>query len=133
MATQKQQKSISEIVDTHKPKNFKYYFDFKHDETLIELEKQGYPLSELDTINNTALINLAKQASYQYYDRDIISHAKEPTVLENGVMIIKKMATKTDRKLQNVGVGFFDANGVSYVAVKLCYELFDIYEIFIMT
>lgn len=133
MATTKKQLSLSETIESHKPKNFKYYFDIHDDETLIELEKQGFNLAELDTINNTNLIQHAKNASYKYYERDIISHAKEPTILENGVMIIKKMATKTDKKLSQVGVGFFECDDVSYVSIKLCYELFDIYEIFILT
>lgn len=129
----KEQKTIAEIVESHKPKNFKYYFDFHNDEPLIELEKAGYDIATLDTIRNADLIIGAKNALYKYYDRDVISHAKEPTVLENGVMIIKKMATKTDKKLAQVGVGFFDLDQVSYVAIKLCYEQFDIYEIFILT
>ena len=30
---------IQDIVESHKPKNFKYYYDFHNDETLIELER----------------------------------------------------------------------------------------------
>ena len=53
--------------------------------------------------------------------------------MERGVILNKKMATKTDKKLEKVGLAFFDIEDVSYVSVKLCYELFDIYEIFILT
>lgn len=129
----KQTQSINEIVESHKPKNFKYYYRFHDDASLIELEKQGFDLSTLDTIENPDLINQAKQASFKYYDRDVVAHAKEPTILENGVIMTKKMATKTDKKLSQVGVGFFSFQNVSYVAIKLCYEKFDIYEIFILT
>jgi hypothetical protein len=129
----KQTQSIDEIVESHKPKNFKYYYQFHDDASLIELEKQGFDLSTLDTIENPDLINQAKQASFKYYDRDVVAHAKEPTILENGVIMTKKMATKTDKKLSQVGVGFFSFQNVSYVAIKLCYEKFDIYEIFILT
>lgn len=126
----KQELSLRELIESHKPKNFKYYIDLQ-DEGLVELEKEGYPLSELDTINDTELIQAAMSASYEMYDRSIVARAKEPSILDNGVMLTKKMATKTDKKLQNVGVGYFDLNNVSYVAIKLIYERFNIYEIFI--
>lgn len=129
----KQTQSINEIVESHKPKNFKYYYHFHNDETLIELEKQGFDMASLDTIQNHDLIEAAKNANFKYYDRDIVAHAKEPTILENGVIMTKKMATKTDKKLIRVGVGNFSFQSVSYVTVKLCYEKFDIYEIFILT
>jgi hypothetical protein len=129
----KPQQTISEIVESHKPKNFKYYYDFHEDAMLVELEQQGFDLSTIDTIENPELIQHAKQASFKYYDRDVVAHAKEPTILENGVIMTKKMATKTDKKLSQVGLGFFTWNEVSYVTIKLCYEKFDIYEIFILT
>jgi len=129
----KPQMTMVELIESHKPKNFKYYFDIKNDESLIELENDHYDLSNLDTIQNPQLIQAAKQATYQYYERTIVAKAKEPSVLENGVMLTKKMATKTDKKLSQVGLGYFTYDEVSYVAVKLCYEKFDIYEIFILT
>lgn len=129
MAT-KQQPTLRELIESHKPKNFKYYIDMK-DDGLIELENEGYDLAELNTINDPVLIKAAIAASYQMYDRSIVAKAKEPSILENGVMLTKKMATKTDKKLQNVGVGSFNLDDVSYVAIKLIYERFDIYEIFI--
>lgn len=129
----KPQQTISEIVESHKPKNFKYYYDFHEDTSLVELEQEGFDLSTIDTIENPELIQHAKQASFKYYDRDVVAHAKEPTILENGVIMTKKMATKTDKKLSQVGLGFFTWNEVSYVTIKLCYEKFDIYEIFILT
>ncbi len=129
----KAQMTMIELIESHKPKNFKYYFDIKNDESLIELENDHYDLSNLDTIQNPQLIQAAKQATYQYYERTIVAKAKEPSVLENGVMLTKKMATKTDKKLSQVGLGYFTHDEVSYVAVKLCYEKFDIYEIFILT
>ena len=125
--------TISEIVESHKPKNFKYYFQFHADDALIELEKSGFDMASLDTIQNHDLVEAAKNANFKYYDREIVAHAKEPTILENGVIMTKKMATKTDKKLNQVGVGFFTFQNVSYVAVRLCYDRFDIYEIFILT
>lgn len=124
---------IQDIVESHKPKNFKYYYDFHNDETLIELERAKYDMSTLDTIQNPELIQYAKHATFKYFDRDVVAHAKEPTILEDGVIMTKKMATKTDKKLLQVGYGFFEVNDVSYVTIKLCYEKFDIYEIFILT
>jgi hypothetical protein len=128
----KPQPTISELVESHKPKNFKYCYVFKDDESLIELEKSGFDFNLLDTINNPELMNAAKESSFKYYDRDIVAHAKQPYPLEKGVLMTKQMATKTDKKLFQVGVSFFDHDNVSYVAVKLCYEKFDIYEIFIL-
>ena len=125
--------TIREIVESHTPKNFKYYINIKSDDTLKELEQQEYDVSNLDTICRPELIHAAINASYKYYDREVVAHAKEPTIMERGVILNKKMATKTDKKLTQVGVAFFDMEDVSYVAVKLCYELFDIYEIFILT
>ena len=126
----KPEPTLKELIESHKPKNYKYYIDM-NDEGLIELEKSGFNMAELDTINDPELIKAAIATSYQMYDRSMVAKAKEPSILENGVMLTKKMATKTDKKLRNVGVGYFTMNEVSYVAVKLIYERFDIYEIFI--
>ena len=125
--------NIRELVESHTPKNFKYYIDLKSEEDLKRLETLGYDLDNLNTIRQPDLIKRAIAATYKYYEREVVAHAKKPTIMENGVILNKKMATKTDKKLEQVGVAFFDIDDVKYVAVKLCYELFDIYEIFIMT
>ena len=124
---------LAEIVETHKPKNFKYYYHFHDPEDFAQLERDGYDVSTLDTICNAELITCAQQASFKYYEREIVARAKEPVILERGVIMTKKMATKTDKKLAQVGVAFFALIGVEYVTVKLCYERFDIYEIWILT
>jgi len=125
--------NVREIVESHTPKNYKYYINIKSDDTLKELETLGYDVSNLDTINRPELIRLAINANYKYYGREVVARAKEPTIMERGVILNKKMATKTDKKLEQVGLAFFDESDVSYVAIKLCYALFDIYEIFILT
>lgn len=125
--------NIRELVESHAPKNFKYYINLKNDESLKELESLGYDMANLDTICQPELIKHAIDASYKYYEREVVARAKEPTLMERGVILNKKMATKTDKKLEKVGLAFFDIEDVSYVSVKLCYELFDIYEIFILT
>lgn len=125
--------NIRELVESHTPKNFKYYINLKSEEDLKGLETLGYDLDNLNTIRQPDLIKRAISATYKYYEREVVAHAKKPTIMENGVILNKKMATKTDKKLEQVGVAFFDIDDVKYVAVKLCYELFDIYEIFIMT
>ncbi len=118
-----------ELIKSHLPKNYKYYIHIK-DLTLENEFSDEFDWKLLDTINDSALINLAKETSYQYYERETVSSAKKPTILDKGVILSKKLATKTDKKLQNVGVGFFDYKGLRYVATKLVYERFDIYEIF---
>lgn len=125
--------NIRELVESHAPKNFKYYINLKSDESLKELESLGYDMTNLDTICQPELIKHAIDSAYKYYEREVVARAKEPTLMERGVILNKKMATKTDKKLEKVGLAFFDIEDVSYVSVKLCYELFDIYEIFILT
>lgn len=127
------QKSFDQIVEDHKPKNFKYYYHFHNPDDLVELEKAGYDIVSLDTIQNPDLIDAAKSAQYKYYERDIVAHAKEPVMLERGVLVTKKMITKADKKLLQVGVGFFSRDNVDYVSMRFCYERFDIYEIFILS
>lgn len=133
MATPKKQLTMSEIIESHKPKNFKYRFIITDDSVFNELIEQGYDLDNLDTIKDDMLVQEALNAEYIEYHRDIIGKAKEPTVLEDGVIISKKMVTKADKKLFGVLVGFFKYRNLSYVAIKLRYERFDIIEIFILT
>ena len=73
---------------------------------------------------------IAKEAEYKLYERTTVSSAKKATELDNGVVLSKSLATKTDKKLINVGVGFFKHDNVDYVSIKLIYDRFDIYEIF---
>lgn len=129
----KKEVPLKDLVESHRPKNFKYYYHFHSDDDLIQLEKDGFDISSLDTIQNSTLINEAMKATFKYYDRDIVAHAKEPTILERGVIMTKKMVTKADKKLSQVGIAFFSLNNVEYIAARFCYERFDIYEIFILT
>lgn len=129
----KKEPILTDVVESHKPKNFKYYYHFHDPNDLVSLEQVGYDIASLDTIMNHELIECAKNATFKYYDRDIVAHAKEPVMLERGVVMTKKLATKTDKKLTQVGVAFFTLRDVDYVTIKLCYEKFDIYEIFILT
>lgn len=132
----KETKSISEIVESHKPKNFKFKFYFKDDEIIKQLESENYDMSSIDTIKNDDLTNKAyNETEFTNYTREILGKAKEPTTLsedfEDGIIISKKMITKADKKLQNIGVGYYDFNNVTYLIIKLQYERFDILEIFI--
>jgi hypothetical protein len=129
----KQTLPMDEIIESHKPKNFKYRFIITDDTVYDELEKLQYDLSNLDTINDDELIQEALAASYTWYERDVVKRAKEPTIFENGVILSKKMVTKTDKKLIKIGTGFFEFRNLRYVAIRMVYERFDIIEIFIMT
>lgn len=133
MATKKKELSIVELVESHKPKNFKYKFIISDDSIYEELINSGYNIDELDTIQNDGLVQEALQASFTDYPREIVGKAKEPTIMENGVIISKKMVTKADKKLFGISLGFFDYNNLRYVVIKLRYEKFDIIEIFILT
>ena len=124
--------NADEIVESHKLKNFKYKFIFKNDDIIKELESLKYDISSTDTINNDDLTQAALNTSYQYYERDIIGKAKEPTMMDKGVIISKKMVTKADKKLLRIGIGFFNHDNIAYVSIILVYEQFDIIEIFIL-
>jgi len=123
----------SELVISHKPKNFKYRYIIKDDAFLKALEQEQFNFDELDTIHNDMLVHEALQCEMQLYERTIIGKAKEPTVMENGVIVSKRMVTKADKKLQQFGIGYFDYDNMHYVVMRMYYEKFDIIEIFVLT
>ena len=123
---------LSQLVESHRPKNFKHKY-IMTDENLRKLEEENYDLSKLDTIQNDDITKCAIEANYKEYDRTIIGKAKEPTPLEDGIIISKKMVTKSDKKLLSLGVGRFEYNNTEYVSIRMRYELFDIIEIFILS
>ena len=124
--------SLASLIKSHRPKYFKHKF-IMTDENLRKLEEESYDLSELDTIKNDELVKCAMDSIYKEYDRTIIGKAKEPTIMEDGIIISKKMVTKADKKLLSLGIGRFEHDGVDYVSIKMHYELFDIIEIFILS
>lgn len=128
-------KTISEIIDAHKPKNFKFKFIITDRSLFEELEKDDYDITTLDTINDEDLVNAALQvhdSDMLTFERDAIKKAKEPTILDDGIIISKQMATKVDKKLQCINVGNFTYDGRKYVLIKLVYERFYIIEVFIL-
>lgn len=129
MASGKKQLTPQELVESHKPKNFKYKYIFNDDQLLSDLMNSGYDMSSLDTICDDKLVEKALQADFIMYEREIVGKAKEPSILNDGVIISKKMVTKADKKLLGVYVGFFEYNS-RHIAIKLHYEKFDIIEIF---
>lgn len=134
-SSKKKELSIVEIIESHKPKNFKYKYLITDDSIYDELIENNYDLDQLDTIQNDELVQEALKADYKEYQSDIIGKAKEPTILDsdNGIIISKKMVTKTGKKLLGILIGFFDLNGIHYISIKLRYEKFEILEIFILT
>lgn len=128
-----EKKTTAEIVDAHKPKNYKFKYIIKDDTLWDELNEANYDISSLDTINDADLTVSAMNASFKEYPREVVASSKKPTQIEDGVLLFKQMTTKTDKKLQNVCVGFFTHNNLRYVCVKFVYERFDIIEIFILT
>jgi hypothetical protein len=129
----KEKDPVTKVVDDHKPKNYKFKYIIKDDELLKELEDSNYDLSSLDTINDTDLTVAAMNSEFKEYPREVVASSKKPTQIEDGVLLFKQMTTKTDKKLQNVCVGFFSHNDLRYVCIKFVYERFDIIEIFILT
>ena len=127
---EKKVKTIGEIVEDHKPKNFKFKYIFKDEEFFKELLKSDYDVTTLDTICDDKLVEAALATHYDLYDSSIVGKAKEPSFLDNGIIISKKMVTKAGKKLLNLGVGYFEYNGYHHIGIKLIYEKFDIVEIF---
>lgn len=122
-----------ELVNTHRPKNFKYKYIFTDPSLPQELDDAGFDITTLDTINDDDLTDAAMEVKDFYeYERDVVAKAKKPTEFDNGVMLSKKMATKTDKKLQKVKVGYFMYDSRKYVCLRLEYERFDIMELFIL-
>ena len=128
-----EKKTTSEIINDHKPKRYKFKFIIRDDNLLKELEDSNYDISSLDTINDTDLTIAALNAEFKEYPREVVASSKKPTQIEEGVLLFKQMTTKTDKKLQNVCVGFFSHDNLRYVCIKFVYERFDIIEIFILT
>lgn len=129
MASSKKTLTPEELVESHKPKNFKYKYIFNDEDFLNELLSSGYDMSSLDTIDDDHLVEAALSTNFTMYERTIVGKAKEPSILDNGVVISKKMVTKADKKLLGLYVGFFDYN-TKHIAIKLHYDKFDIIEIF---
>lgn len=129
MASAKKELTPEELVDSHKPKNFKFKFIFNDDDLIKSLMDNHYDMSTLDTICDDELVEKALGAEFTMYERTIIGKAKEPSVISDGVIISKKMVTKADKKLLGVYVGFFEHN-TKHLVIKLHYEKFDIIEIF---
>ena len=121
--------SPQDLVESHKPKNFKFKYIFTDESLLKELIDSNYDMSTLDTICDDELVENALNAEMTMYERNIVGKAKEPSVLDNGVIISKKLVTKADKQLLGVYVGFFYYNS-HHVVIKLRYERFDIIEIF---
>jgi hypothetical protein len=126
-------KTISEIVESHKPKNFKYKYIFTDPSALEELIDEGYDTLSLDTINNDELIEASNNPDRTIeYDNTIFGKAKEPTILENGVVLIRKMVSKVGKVLQKVLLSFFTYNEKRYIKIEMVYERFSIIEIFVL-
>lgn len=129
----KKEIDVDKLITSHKPKNFKYYYHIKDNNLKQKLIDINYDLSTLDTIQNHELTTAAINATYKLYERTIIGKSKEPTVLDNGIVVSKKMVTKVGKALQQFGIGFFEYDNTSYVAIRMYYDQFDIIEIFILT
>ena len=81
--------SPQDLVESHKPKNFKYKYIFTDESLLKELIDSNYDMSTLDTICDDELVENALNAEMTMYERNIVGKAKEPSILDNGVIISK--------------------------------------------
>lgn len=129
MATNKKELTPDELVESHKPKNFKFKYIFTDESLLSDLMNSDFDMSSLDTICDDELVEEALKTEFTMYERDIIGKAKNPTIMDDGIIISKKMITKADKKLLGVYMGFFD-HKTRHLCVKFHYEKFDIIEIF---
>ena len=127
--------SAPETIMSHLPKKHKYKIFIKDEEFLKELTESNFDKSLLDTINNDPLVNTGyNQTSFDSYERDTVSKAKEPTIVDKdkGIVLSKQLITKTDKKLLKVDIKSLTYNESNYVIIKFVYEKFDIVEIFLL-
>lgn len=129
MASVKKNVTPQELVETHKPKHFKFKYIFNDDQLIEDLASSEFDMSTLDTINDDELVEAALGADYTMYERDIVGKSNAPTIMDDGIIISKKMITKADKKLLAVYIGFFEYHS-KHIAIKFHYERFDILEIF---
>lgn len=126
--------NIIDLIKSHRPKYVKYKYIFKDDELLVDLyHTPDFDSSILDTILDDELVQKALECNFHKYERDTIAKAKQPTILDNGIILSKKLITKADKKLEGIYVGTFEFRNILYVSMKFKYEFFDILEIFILT
>lgn len=122
---------LSELIESHRPKNFKHVFVLT-EENMNKLKEEGYDVSKLDTLHRPDLLKFVPSVTFKEYDRDIIGKAKEPTILGNGLIVSKMMVTKSDKKLLGFDIGEFEYEDNTYVVIRMRYEYFYILEFFIM-
>lgn len=128
----KTEQSMSEIIDSHKPKNVKYEFIIKDESVLTRLKDEGYDLSQLSTINDAELVQAALKAEViDTFDRTIIKKATQPSMIGEGIIISKKLIAKADKKLIRIDITKFELRNTQFIGIRFVYEKFDIQEIFI--
>ena len=116
-----------------KPKNFKFKFIFTDPSVLEELDAEGYDISSLDTIQHDDIIEASTHLdSEKEYENDIFGKAKQPTIMDDGIILNRKMVSKVGKVLQKVKLGFFTYNEKRYIKITMQYERFDIIEIFVL-
>lgn len=130
------QLSASETILSHLPKkNFKYKVIIKDDDFRKELTESNFDNNLLDTIKNDQLVSAGYNSTdFNSYDRETVSKAKQPTVIDKdrGIVVSKQLITKTDKKLLKVDIKSFYYEDTPYVMIKFVYEKFDIVEVFLL-
>lgn len=130
------QLSASETILSHLPKkNFKYKVIIKDDDFRKELTESNFDNNLLDTIKNDQLVSTGyNNTDFNSYDRETVSKAKQPTVIDKdrGIVVSKQLITKTDKKLLKVDIKSFYYEDTPYVMIKFVYEKFDIVEVFLL-
>lgn len=135
--TEKELKTLKDTIEKCLPKTYKFKYVLKP-EQIEALKKDGFDLEQLDTIRMPGLVDAALKSTFKEFDPSLlIKKAKEPTDLsedvKEGVVISKKMVTKTGKILKSVGISLYEFEGNGYVCFRLDYDLFYIIEIFIYT
>lgn len=77
----KQKIPLRDLVESHKPKNFKFKYIFKDDTALEELIAEGYDISSLDTISDE-------------YDDELVRMAINTDVVEFHVNLLLKLSNQ---------------------------------------
>lgn len=132
--TEKEIKTLKETVLKCMPKTYKFKYILSKEQ--IDVLKDDTSIPCLDTINRPGLVEAALKSTFREFDPStLIKKAKEPTDLsgevKEGVVISKKMVSKTGKILKSIGISLYKYEDNCYVCFKLDYGLFSIIEIFI--
>ena len=86
----KEKQTPTELVLSHKPKNFKYRFVIKDDALLKSLQEEGFDFDELDTIHDDELVHIAYKRNVSYMNEPLLGKQKNQQRLRMVLSYLRK-------------------------------------------